>query len=288
MRDHHKDRKVTWIYVCSECGEEFQDKKKVSAHVNRVHVGKAIKKDMKSGAFLCHYCEETFQSFRGRSQHVRNQHAAAQSAHLAGESSLKTSVDSQPRHLDEETVEKFIRALFVVGTGSNVEIAREMKSKKTAHNVKGYKLRFLKDHPNSNIEFRHLDPKGILSDSENITEEKETTENREEVTTEVGTVETPVEREETVEIEAAVETEGVPEKEVVTTPVNSEPEVTVETVKAEAVPGEEVTMEMETPVDVEQAEEMEVTMETGGNEEAAVEIAPTVPHVHGAGVRLFL
>ena len=83
-------------------------------------------------------------------------------------------------------------ALFVVGTGSNVEIAREMKSKKTAHNVKGYKLRFLKDHPNSNIEFRHLDPKGILSDSENITEEKETTGNREEVTTEVVTVESPL------------------------------------------------------------------------------------------------
>ena len=90
-----------------------------------------------------------------------------------------------------------------------------------------------------------------------------------------------------MEIEAAVETEGVPEKEVVTTPVNSETEATVETVKAEAVPGEEVTMEMETPVDVERAEETKVTMEMEGNEEAAVEIAPTVPHVHGAGVRLF-
>ena len=192
MKDRHKDRKVTWIYVCSECGEEFQDKKKVSAHVNRVHVGKAIKKDMKSGAFPGHDCKETFQSSRGRSQHLRNQHAAAQSAHLAGESSLKTSMDTQPQHLDEETVEKFIMALFVVGTGSNVEIAREMKSKKTAHNMKGYKLRFLKDHLNSNIEFRHLDPKGILSDSENITEEKETTGNREEVTTEVVTVESPL------------------------------------------------------------------------------------------------
>ena len=44
MRDRHKDRKVTWVYICSECGEEFQDKKKVSAHVNRVHVGKVIKR----------------------------------------------------------------------------------------------------------------------------------------------------------------------------------------------------------------------------------------------------
>ena len=98
MRDRHKDRKVKWVYICSECGEEFQDKKKVSAHVNRVDVGKVIKKDTKSGAFPCDYCEETFQSSRGRSQHARNQHAAAQSARLAGESSLKTSMDSQPQH----------------------------------------------------------------------------------------------------------------------------------------------------------------------------------------------
>ena len=131
MRDRHKDRKVTWVYICSECGEEFQDKK-VSAHVNRIHVGKVIKKDTRSGTFLCDYCEETFQSSRGRSQNIRNQHAAAQSARLAGESSLKTSVDSQPRHWDKEMVEKFIRVLFVVRTGSNVEIAREMRTKKSA------------------------------------------------------------------------------------------------------------------------------------------------------------
>ena len=180
--------------------------------MNCVHVGKAIKKDTKSGAFPCDYCEETFQSSRGRSQHARNQHAAAQSAHLAGESSLKTSVDPQPWHWDEETVEKFIRALFVVGTSSNVEIATEMRSKKTAYNVKGYKLKFLKDHPKWNTELRYLNPKGVSSDSEIATQEEEIPE----VTTEVVAVETPAEREETVVIEAAVEIEGVPEKEVVT------------------------------------------------------------------------
>ena len=94
-----------------------------------MHVGKAIKKDMMSGAFPCDYCE-MFQSSRSKSQHIRNQHATAQSARLAGESSLKTSVDSQLQHWDEETVVKFIRVLFVAGTSSNVDIAKEMKSKK--------------------------------------------------------------------------------------------------------------------------------------------------------------
>ena len=55
MRDRHKDRKVTWVYVCADCGEKFQDKKKVSTHVNRVHTSKAMKKDIKSGAFPCDY-----------------------------------------------------------------------------------------------------------------------------------------------------------------------------------------------------------------------------------------
>ena len=55
MRDRHKDGKVTWIYVCADCGEKFQDKKKVGTHVNRVHTGKAMKKDIKSGAFSCDY-----------------------------------------------------------------------------------------------------------------------------------------------------------------------------------------------------------------------------------------
>ena len=55
MRDRHKDGKVTWVYVCANCGEKFQDKKKVSTHVNRVHTGKAMKKDIKSGAFPCDY-----------------------------------------------------------------------------------------------------------------------------------------------------------------------------------------------------------------------------------------
>ncbi len=45
-----------WVYyVCADCGEEFQDKKKASTHVNRVHTGKVMKKDIKRGAFLCDY-----------------------------------------------------------------------------------------------------------------------------------------------------------------------------------------------------------------------------------------
>ena len=110
----------------------------MSTHVNRVHAGKAMKKDIKSGALLCDYCEETFQSSRSRSMHVRNKHAAIQLARLAGESSLKSPTDSQPRHWDGKTVQEFIRAMFVVGTGLNVEIARQMKSKKTTYNVKGF------------------------------------------------------------------------------------------------------------------------------------------------------
>ena len=95
----------------------------------------------------------------------------------------------EPWHWEEETVEKFISALFVVGTSSNVEIAREMRSKKTAHNVKGYKLKFLKDHPKWNTELRYLNPKGVPPDSEIATEEEEETP---EVTTEVVAVETPL------------------------------------------------------------------------------------------------
>jgi len=102
---------------------------------------------------------------------VRNKHAAAQSVKLAEEASMRSPADSQPRHWDKDTVEKFIRALFVVGTHSNVEITREMKTKKTGHNVKGYKLRFLRDHPNWRKEFAHLSGKSpsppvIVSDEE--------------------------------------------------------------------------------------------------------------------------
>ena len=210
MRDRHKDRKVTWVYVCAECEEEFPDKKKVSAHVNRVHAGKAMKKDTNKGAFPCDYCEETFQSSRSRSMHARNQHAAAQSARLAEESSLKTSADSQPRHWDDETVRQFVRALFVVGTGSNVEIAREIKSKKTAHNVKGYKLRFLKDHPDWKTEFRQLDPEYTPSDSERTAEEEEVSVVEEE---EEETIQPPgreVEPESTAESVTPVEVEATP------------------------------------------------------------------------------
>ena len=83
MRDCHKDRKVTLVYACAECEEEFQDKEKASAHVNRLHAGKAMMKDTKKGTFPCDYCEETFQLSRSRSMHVRNQHAAAKLARLA-------------------------------------------------------------------------------------------------------------------------------------------------------------------------------------------------------------
>ena len=251
MRDRHKDGKVTWMYVCATCSEEFSDKKKVSTHVTRVHVGRATtttttKKDPKGGAFPCEFCAETFESSRSRSQHVRNQHAAAQSARLAEVSSKRTSTDSQPRHWDKGTVEKFIRALFVVGTGSNVEIANQMKTKKTAQNVKAYKLRFLKDRPHWRIEFSHLDPSAAPSDSESddAAEEPETaTEKKEEIEEtqpeeEVTTVET---EEVTTATEATVETEVVPEQ-----------EVTVET----ETPTQEVTVETETPVE-------EVAVETG-------------------------
>ena len=56
----------------------------------------------------------------------------------------------------------------------------------------------------------------------------------------------------------------------------------METVEAEAAPGEEITVETETPVDKERAEKMEFAMETGGNEEAAVETVLTVSHAHRA------
>lgn len=93
-------------------------------------------------------------------------------------------MDSQPWHWNEEIVEKFIRALFVVGTDSNVEFAREMKSVKTAHNVKAYKLKFLKDHPDWKTEFRHLD---TSADLETTDVEKEVAMEEEEVTLETGT-----------------------------------------------------------------------------------------------------
>ena len=48
MLDQHKDEKVMWTYVCAMCGKEFSDKKKVSAHVNRMHTGMmTTKKDPK-------------------------------------------------------------------------------------------------------------------------------------------------------------------------------------------------------------------------------------------------
>ena len=235
------------MYVCAECEEEFPDKKKVSAHVNRVHAGKAMKKDTNKGAFQSDHCEETFQSSRSRSMHVRNQHAAAQSARLAEESSLKKSADSQPRHWDDETVRQFVRALFVVGTGSNVEIAREMKNKKNAHNVKGYKLRFLKDHPDWKTEFRQLDPEYTPSDSERTAEEEEVS---------------VVEEEETIQ---------PPGRE-------AEPESTAESVtpvEVEATPVEDAAVETEPPVEKKPA--TEVTVEEQRTPARDVEAETTAP-----------
>ena len=276
MRDRHKDGKVTWTYVCATCGEEYPDKKKVSAHVTRVHVGRAMtttttKKDPKGGAFPCEFCKETFESSRSRSQHVRNQHATAQSARLAEVSSKRTSTDSQPRHWDKGTVEKFIRALFVVGTGSNVEIANQMKTKKTAQNVKAYKLRFLKDRPRWRIEFSHLDPSAAPSDSESddAAEEPETaTEEKEEIKeTQPEEEVTAVETEEvTTATEATVETEVVPEQEVTVETETPTEEVTVET----ETPAKEGAVEAGTPP----AEETNVETEATGEAES------TVPRVH--------
>ena len=179
--------------------------------------------------------------------HVRNQHAAAQLARLAEESSLKMSADSQPRHWDDETMRQFVRALFVVGTGSNVEIAREMKSKKTAHNVKGYKLRFLKDHPDWKTEFRQLDPGYTPSDSERIAEEEE---------------------------ESVVEEEVVEEEETLHQPErDAEPESTAELVtpvEVEASPGEDAAVETEPPVEKEP-----ITEDTAVETEPPVEKKPT-------------
>ena len=143
---------------------------------------------------------------------------------------------------------QFVRALFVVGTGSNVEIAREIKSKKTAHNVKGYKLRFLKDHPDWKTEFRQLDPEYTPSDSERTAEEEEVSVVEEEETIQPpgreakpeSTAEsvTPVEVEATPGEDAAVETEPPVEKEPITedAAVETEPPV-------EKKPATEVTVE---------------------------------------------
>ena len=268
MRDRHKDRKVTWVYACAKCEEEFPDKKKVSAHVNRVHAGKAMKKDTNKGAFPCDYYEETFQSSRSRSMHVRNQHAAAESARLAEESSLKTSVDSQPRHWDEETMRQFVRALFVVRTGSKVEIAREMKSKKTAHNVKGYKLRFLKDHPDWKTEFRQLDPEYTPSDSERTAEEEEVSVVEEEET--IQPPEREAEPESTAELVTPAEVEATPGEDAA---VETEPPVEKEPIM------EDAAVESEPPVEKKSA--MEVTVEEQRTPARDVEVETTAPSGNG-------
>ena len=110
MRDRHKDRKVTWVYVCADCGEKFQDKKKVSTHVNRVHTSKVMKKDIKSGAFPCDYWEETFQSSRSRSMHVRNKHVAVQWRRRAQWRRPWT------HNWDGQMEQEFLRAMFIVET----------------------------------------------------------------------------------------------------------------------------------------------------------------------------
>ena len=136
---------------------------------------------------------------------------------------------------------EFIRAIFVVGTGSNVEIANQMKTKKTAQNVKGYKLQFLKDHPH----FSHLDPSAAPSDSEpdNAAEEELETATEKENTEETQPEEvTIVETEEvTTATEATVETEFATEQEVTVEMETQMKEVTVET----ETPAEETTAEME-------------------------------------------
>ena len=186
------------------------------------------------------------------------------SARLVEVSSRRTVTDSQPRHWDEATVEKFVRAIFVVGMGSNVEIANHMKMMKMAHNIKGYKLQFLKDHPHWRTEFRHLNPSAAPSDSgTDDAEEPETAteEKTKEIITQPEEVTTVEIEEVTIATEAAVETE-VPLEEEVT--VETETPIEEATVETES-PAKEVTMETETPAE-------ETTTKT--------EAEPTVPHGH--------
>ena len=84
-----------------------------------------------------------------------------------------------------------------------MEIARQLKSKKTTHNVKGLKLRFLKEHPNWRTEFSQLDPSVVPpSDSEEEEREEET-----ETITVEETNDTNIRLEETVTVEM-----GTPQK----------------------------------------------------------------------------
>ena len=138
-------------------------------HVSHVHTGESREMEPRTGSHPCEYYSESFELMRSLSQHVCNKHAAAKSARLAGEGE-KNPVNSQPRHWDEGTVEKFIKALFTVGTGSNVEIARHMGMVKMAQNVKGFKTRFLRNHPDWRVEYAHL---GQSPETEEEEEQKE-------------------------------------------------------------------------------------------------------------------
>ena len=149
------------------------------------------------------------------------------------------------------------------------EIANHMKTKKTAQNVKGYKLQFLKDHSDWRTEFRHLDPSATPPDPEtdDTADEpeiatKEKMETEETQPEEVATVET---KEVTIVTEATMETEVAPEQEVTIETETSMEKAIVET----ETPVVEVAMETGTP-----AEETNVEME------ATEEAEPTVPCTH--------
>lgn len=144
----HPSLATKFCFCCSTCPAEFDSRRSVANHYAAKHAG--AQQVTREGNHACQYCDEGFASARGLAQHIRGQHRAQRSSDLAKEAEARGT-----RYWTEAEQEQFVRALFEVGTVSNIEIAKRVLSR-TAAQVNIHKHKFLKRYPRWQEEFASL------------------------------------------------------------------------------------------------------------------------------------
>jgi len=175
----HEGVEVQYLYKCCECDRRFESRKQLGRHVSDDHPATTEPPPSRKGAYQCNFCEESFVSQRGQAQHERNRHPIRLSKLLATlasqpetdadeedtqQTQLTTTEEveadipkaSQPTHWPIDLTNSLIRAMFVKGCSSNIALAKQMNTNKTAHQVGKVKQRILSQYPNWRETFSYL------------------------------------------------------------------------------------------------------------------------------------
>ena len=175
----HEGVEVEYLFKCCDCDRTFESRKQLGRHVSDNHSVSTEPPPSRKGAYQCNFCEESFVSQRGQAQHERNKHPIRLSKFLATlasqpetdvdeedtqitplttteEVETDTSKASQPTHWPIDLTNSLIRAMFVKGCSSNIALAKQMNTSKTAHQVGKVKQRILSQYPNWRETFSYL------------------------------------------------------------------------------------------------------------------------------------